>query len=48
MNFEYFSLTDTGILRENNEDSVALDVENHIAILFDGLSAPTAPAGDAA
>ncbi|PKO64493.1 MAG: protein phosphatase [Betaproteobacteria bacterium HGW-Betaproteobacteria-16] len=37
MNFEYFSLTDTGILRENNEDSVALDVENHIAILADGM-----------
>ncbi|MBA4267656.1 MAG: protein phosphatase, partial [Comamonadaceae bacterium] len=37
MNFEYFSLTDTGILRDNNEDSVALDVDNHIAILADGM-----------
>jgi serine/threonine protein phosphatase PrpC len=37
MNFEYFSLTDTGMVRDNNEDSVALDGENHIAILADGM-----------
>lgn len=37
MNFEYFCLTDTGMLRENNEDSVALDAETQIAILADGM-----------
>jgi len=37
MNFEYFSLTDTGMVRENNEDSVLLDTENHIVILADGM-----------
>ncbi|MCU0763094.1 MAG: Stp1/IreP family PP2C-type Ser/Thr phosphatase [Hydrogenophaga sp.] len=37
MNFEYFSLTDTGMVRDNNEDSVALDPENHVAILADGM-----------
>ncbi|MDV7393387.1 serine/threonine protein phosphatase, partial [Arthrospira platensis SPKY1] len=37
MNFEYFSLTDTGMVRENNEDSVLLDTENQIVILADGM-----------
>jgi hypothetical protein len=37
MNFEYFSLTDTGMVRENNEDSVLLDTENHVVILADGM-----------
>lgn len=37
MNFEYFSLTDTGMVRDNNEDSVALDPDNHVAILADGM-----------
>ncbi|OSZ64038.1 Stp1/IreP family PP2C-type Ser/Thr phosphatase [Hydrogenophaga sp. IBVHS2] len=37
MNFEYFCLTDTGLVRDNNEDSVALDTESHIAVLADGM-----------
>jgi serine/threonine protein phosphatase PrpC len=37
MNFEYFCLTDTGMLRENNEDSVALDADTQVAILADGM-----------
>ena len=37
MNFEYYCLTDTGMVRDNNEDSVALDTETHIAVLADGM-----------
>ncbi|QHE89087.1 Stp1/IreP family PP2C-type Ser/Thr phosphatase [Hydrogenophaga sp. BPS33] len=37
MIFEYFCLTDPGLIRDNNEDSVALDPENHIAVLADGM-----------
>lgn len=37
MNFEYFCLTDPGLLRENNEDSVALDPDNQVAVLADGM-----------
>ncbi len=37
MNFEYFCLTDTGQVRENNEDSVALDTSHQIAVLADGM-----------
>jgi PPM family protein phosphatase len=35
--FEYFCLTDPGLVRDNNEDSVALDAENQLAVLADGM-----------
>ena len=37
MNFEYAGLTDPGLLRENNEDSVALDPARGVAVLADGM-----------
>ncbi|MDO9438954.1 Stp1/IreP family PP2C-type Ser/Thr phosphatase [Hydrogenophaga sp.] len=37
MIFEYFCLTDPGLIRDNNEDSVALDAENQVAVLADGM-----------
>ncbi|MEY2683683.1 MAG: hypothetical protein RJA09_827 [Pseudomonadota bacterium] len=37
MNFEYAGLTDPGLLRENNEDSVALDTAQGVAVLADGM-----------
>jgi PPM family protein phosphatase len=37
MNFEYVSMTDPGLVRDNNEDSVALDPVNQIAVLADGM-----------
>lgn len=37
MIFEYFCLTDPGLIRDNNEDSVSLDPENQIAVLADGM-----------
>ncbi len=37
MNFEYFCLTDPGLVRDNNEDAVALDPENQVAVLADGM-----------
>jgi len=37
MNFEYFYLTHTGQVRANNEDAVAIDADNHIAVLADGM-----------
>jgi protein phosphatase len=37
MNFEYFCLTDPGLVRDNNEDSVALDPDNQVAVLADGM-----------
>lgn len=37
MNFEYFYLSDTGQVRANNEDAVAIDADNHIAVLADGM-----------
>ena len=37
MNFEYCYLTDTGQVRGNNEDAVAIDADNHIAVLADGM-----------
>ena len=37
MNFEYFCLTDTGKVRTNNEDTVAIDANNQIAVLADGM-----------
>jgi serine/threonine protein phosphatase PrpC len=37
MIFEYFCLTDPGLVRDNNEDSVALDPDNQIVVLADGM-----------
>ena len=37
MNFEFHALTDPGLVRDNNEDSVALDPDGRIAILADGM-----------
>ncbi len=37
MIFEYYSQTDPGLIRENNEDSVALDTTHHIVVLADGM-----------
>jgi protein phosphatase len=37
MNLEYFSATDTGRARSNNEDSVALDEACSLAVLADGM-----------
>lgn len=37
MEFEYFSQTDTGRMRTNNEDSVALDEPSGVAVLADGM-----------
>ena len=37
MIFEYYSQTDPGLVRENNEDSVALDTVNQVVVLADGM-----------
>lgn len=37
MNFEYAGLTDPGLLRENNEDSVAFEPVQGVAVLADGM-----------
>ena len=37
MNFELHAQTDPGLIRENNEDSVALDAENQVVVLADGM-----------
>ena len=37
MNFEYFCLTDTGQVRVNNEDAVAINADHQIAVLADGM-----------
>lgn len=37
MIFEYYSQTDPGLIRENNEDSVALDAVGNVAVLADGM-----------
>jgi serine/threonine protein phosphatase PrpC len=37
MNFEYFCLSDTGQVRDNNEDAVAIDADSQIAVLADGM-----------
>jgi protein phosphatase len=37
MNFEYFSLSDTGQVRDNNEDAVAIDTDSQIVVLADGM-----------
>ena len=37
MDFEFFSQTDTGRIRNNNEDSVAMDPAAGVAVLADGM-----------
>lgn len=37
MIYEFFSLTDTGRTRENNEDSVCFDASNGLGVLADGM-----------
>jgi protein phosphatase len=37
MTFEFFSATDVGRARDNNEDSVAVDPEAALAVLADGM-----------
>lgn len=37
MKYEFFSKTDPGRLRENNEDSVVFDTLNGLAVLADGM-----------
>ena len=37
MSFEYFHAADTGRARSNNEDSVAVDPSNGLAVLADGM-----------
>lgn len=37
MNFEFFSLSDTGLVRDNNEDSVSIDADNRLVVLADGM-----------
>ncbi|MDP2418281.1 MAG: Stp1/IreP family PP2C-type Ser/Thr phosphatase [Hydrogenophaga sp.] len=37
MMYEYFCLTDTGRLRESNEDSVVFDPDNQVVVLADGM-----------
>jgi PPM family protein phosphatase len=37
MNFEFFSQTDTGRVRTNNEDAIALEEAAGVAVLADGM-----------
>jgi protein phosphatase len=37
MHYEFFSQTDTGLIRAKNEDSVGLDAETHLCVLADGM-----------
>jgi protein phosphatase len=37
MNYDYAALTDTGRLRENNEDSVSVDSATGLVVLADGM-----------
>ena len=37
MSFEFFHAADTGRARSNNEDSVAVDQANGLAVLADGM-----------
>ena len=37
MDFEFFSQTDTGRVRSNNEDAIALDARCGVAVLADGM-----------
>ena len=37
MNFEFFCATDTGRLRDNNEDAVVVDAQTGVVVLADGM-----------
>jgi protein phosphatase len=37
MNYRYIAKTDPGRIRDNNEDSVAFDSRQHVAVLADGM-----------
>ena len=37
MNFEFHAQTHTGLVRKNNEDAVAVDCVNQLAVLADGM-----------
>ncbi|MBK9442451.1 MAG: Stp1/IreP family PP2C-type Ser/Thr phosphatase [Comamonadaceae bacterium] len=37
MNYTFFGLTDRGLVRTNNEDSVAFDATANVAVLADGM-----------
>jgi len=37
MHYKLCAITDTGRNRDNNEDAVAIDAENHVAVLADGM-----------
>ena len=37
MKYDFIALTDTGRVRENNEDSVSFDAENGLGVLADGM-----------
>lgn len=37
MNYKFCALTDPGLARENNEDSVAFDEATHVGVLADGM-----------
>jgi serine/threonine protein phosphatase PrpC len=37
MMYDYVALTDTGRMRNNNEDALAFDAENGLAVLADGM-----------
>lgn len=37
MDFEFFSQTDTGRVRSNNEDAIAVDESCGVAVLADGM-----------
>ena len=47
MNFEFYSQTDTGRIRVNNEDAIALDVDHGVAVLADGMGGYAAEIGRA-
>jgi protein phosphatase len=37
MNYHFCSRTDAGLVRPNNEDAIALDADNRLAVLADGM-----------
>ena len=37
MIYDFFALTDTGRMRENNEDALSFDAEQGLAVLADGM-----------
>ena len=37
MNLEYFAQTDTGMVRDNNEDAIVVDEDNQLLVLADGM-----------